>query len=152
MINKQKINFLVLDDDEHDLKLLERILKQNDIENYHIFNNVKSSREAIAGKVDVIILDHYLPEGETGLNVLKQVRNVNKWAYAISVTGMKEPEIMIQYMQIGVNDWVDKTRITTFMEQFDRAVKKAILIVPKIITLQKFASLAMEKIKDRDDD
>ncbi|MEK7631830.1 MAG: response regulator [Patescibacteria group bacterium] len=60
-------------------------------------------------RVDVIWLDHFLPEGE-GIELLKQVRATPKWkdTHVILVSNAIEPEIVNEYIKHGVTRYYTK--------------------------------------------
>lgn len=106
------IGVLIVDDDAGDRKLIRRLLKGSAL--------TVTVTEADAGhaalaiddpKISAILLDHLLP-GETGLDVLSDLRR--KWPHAgiVLMTGQGNEEIAKTAIKKGANDYVAKSALS----------------------------------------
>ena len=91
---------LIVDDEEYVRSALRRSLRKSG----HTLLFAESGAEALAvlqrGPVDVVISDHLMP-GMTGLQLLRQVRQVKPYAGRIMLTGHADLETALESIRIG---------------------------------------------------
>ncbi|HEY6952718.1 MAG TPA: response regulator [Bacteroidota bacterium] len=113
MIETDKLNLLVAEDEESFLRVLTTVLEAT-----HRFKvtSCETGDEAIAAlsktPFDLLILDHKMP-GKTGLNVLQWLNEQKSAIPVIMLTGAGSENIAVEAMKLGAYDYVRK-------DQFDK--------------------------------
>lgn len=113
MIETEKLNILVAEDEESFLRVLRTVLEAT-----HRFNvfSCETGDEAIEAlsktPYDLVILDYKMP-GKTGLNVLQWLHEQKSAAPVIMLTGVGSEDIAVEAMKLGAYDYVRK-------DQFDK--------------------------------
>lgn len=108
--NLEKINILLVDDDENYLKITKLYLEENGM-NIRAFSNPKEALEVCKKeKVDIILLDYFMPE-MTGEEFVKELRNSNKKSLIILQTGFSEKKPPIETLTaLDIQGYHDKTK------------------------------------------
>ena len=111
---KEKIyrdySVLIVDDDENICKLLEVYLAKS----VYNFNTKSFSKPNLALQLlkkkefDAIIVDYHLDENYTGLDLIKQIRRINKYISILMLTGSSSRDIVIESMKLNVDDFLLK--------------------------------------------
>ncbi len=125
----KKLIFFV-DDDKMILNLLEYTL--NNREDYDIKTYLKGEHclRDINLNPDLIVLDHYFEETsekfQTGLDILKEVKNLAPQIPVIILSNHEEEDLMKEYIKNGANRFIAKNDffIDTLMEAFGLVLKK----------------------------
>ncbi|QDU80030.1 Nitrogen assimilation regulatory protein [Polystyrenella longa] len=98
---------IVVDDDRTIREMVSRSLEKIDVE----VKTAESSEEllSIIGdyKPDVVLLDIMLP-GSSGLEVFKQIRQVDRRLPVVFITSSSDSEMAIEAMQLGAFDYLAK--------------------------------------------
>lgn len=97
------------------------------VEGFNVVNIIKDANNAIDylrnHKVDLIILDIYLPKGD-GISILKQVREMGIKLDAIMVTAATESEKIEDALRYGAIDYLIKPfeyeRLKRILEKYQR--------------------------------
>ena len=150
---KQKVNILLVDDDEEDFILfryhIDQIPKQ-----YYDFSIawVREYLEAVdkicSGHYDVFFVDYNLGV-KTGLDLIKELINNKCQQPIVLLTGIGSREIDMQAMQAGASDYLNKSELNP--EKMERCIRYAMSRYNLTKTLsaneQKYRGL-FEKSKD----
>src|ERR1700676_1178664 len=64
---------------------------------------------ALAGGIDLIVLDERLPGGASGLELFRQMKAAGKDVPTILVTAFSEEKVVLQALRAGVIDFLPKT-------------------------------------------
>ncbi len=97
---------LVLDDNPDDLKAVERIVKKTG-KKYGLYLDERLFIAGIPEGVNVHIIDHFLPH-MSGLDILREIKERNISNFVIAYTGSKDENTIIEYVNAGINKFVDK--------------------------------------------
>ncbi|NMA99517.1 MAG: response regulator [Phyllobacteriaceae bacterium] len=116
---------LYIDDDPGLTRLVEKAMKRRG----YAFTQAQTGEEGLAltlaGGVDVVVLDHYLPTG-TGLNVLSGMADMEDRPSVVYVTGAAELDIAVAALKSGATDFVPKSGAEEFMELLLTSIDHAI--------------------------
>lgn len=101
------INILLVDDDVDFSAIIAERFRRNGA-GVVIANSAKDAISAIKeAKLDIIILDLYLPD-MSGVDFVKLVRKENLKIPVILLTGHEEDELVLEAMRAGVSSYVQK--------------------------------------------
>ena len=120
----QKIFFiLIADDDQGDIKQLQRILKQTGL--LHKCIAVNSVEEALTAcesqPIDCIVVDYQFPGGPNGLEGIKILHHQSPHVPIIMLTGSGNEMVATEAMKRGASDYIIKENLTATL------LKKSIL-------------------------
>lgn len=123
----ERLTIYALDDDPADLKLLQRHLKnicytEFDFAGFNTWQDFESHLEG--DLIDVLILD-YLLGAETGLEVVRKIREKKCDVPIIVLTGQGNETIAAEISRAGADDYLVKTDITP--EVLRRSIENALL-------------------------
>src|SRR6056297_1076397 len=103
-----KKNILIIDDDQNFIKSMKVLLDPeyniafaNDASNG--LNIIKSSNP------DVVLLDLILKNGENGIQILKEIKQLDRNLPIIMITGHSSVETAVKAIQLGASDYISKT-------------------------------------------
>ncbi|MDV7339540.1 EAL domain-containing protein [Terasakiella sp. A23] len=123
---KLEASILVVDDDPVMLKLVAYFFEQK---NYAV-ESCASANEAMAvlreKPFDLVILDHYMSPGISGLEMLKEIRADGIDVAVVMLTGASDQELVIESMQSGALDFIKKTKGKKFFDKLERGVLRAL--------------------------
>jgi DNA-binding NtrC family response regulator len=103
----EKISVLILDDETNSTEEIHEFLQK---EGYTVYsaNSAKTGQAIIdQKKVDILILDLYLPDAN-GLDFLGKVRAENPGIEVIMITGQGDVDSIIRSIRLGVVDFLRK--------------------------------------------
>ena len=105
---EQKPNVLVVDDDTEIRNFLEQILQDH----YYVFKaeNVENAFEIVRNEeLDIIISDIVMP-GISGVEFCSNIKESNEFSHipVILLTGTSSPEIKLQGIECGADDYITK--------------------------------------------
>ena len=106
-IEKTKRKVLVVDDDLEIVKMISRVLRDQDFEAITAFNGREAIEKARSEFTELIILDLNLPD-MNGKEILKKVREINEDIAIIVVTGYGGEQMAIDLMKAGAVDFISK--------------------------------------------
>jgi len=116
---------LIIDDSEDDRDVFERLLRQ-DLRIGEI-NTAETGSEGLEclreTEPDCILLDYNLP-GHDGLDTLKKIKDINRYASVVMLTGQGSEDVAVAAMKAGASDYVVKDTISAI--GLRRAVNNAI--------------------------
>ncbi len=125
VVGDQKPTVLMIDDEQFDAELLERILVrvpdwQAQVVHYE---DPQAALEALPGlDIDAIFLDYHIGNVD-GLSVLKSIRALNFIKPVIVLTGQGSESIALEVMRAGADDYLLKGLLTP--EAVSRVIKHA---------------------------
>lgn len=107
MGQQDKINILILDDEQQFTEELSGFFKDSEYEAFEA-NNVGDGRRIIKeGKIDLLILDVRLP-GVSGLDILKEVKEEHPSMEVIIISAHGDMDTVIKAMRLGAFDYLRK--------------------------------------------
>ena len=119
------IMLLYVDDDKVLVRYLEKFLGRRGFQLRHA-PDAESALAAIQdGGIDIIALDHYLPDA-TGLSLLAQIGSHVNSPPVVYVTGSSEAKVAVAALKAGAADFVFKTPGDDFAVLLEAALEQAI--------------------------
>lgn len=107
IIDVKKVKISVLEDNKNDAELLKRLLDANNIENVTYYSSTELFCNDIDVDVRIIIIDHKLSGGITGIGVIKKIldlaeqqRNKNDYRYFIMLSGMEDFNVIYNFNKL----------------------------------------------------
>jgi len=101
-------SILAVDDEPHMLKLLERIISEKTPYRVHTTSNSLEVPDLLAGnRYDLILSDLKMP-GMDGLDILRHVKEGNRFEEVIMITAFGSLETAIEALSLGVFDYITK--------------------------------------------
>ena len=125
MTDEQKIALLYVDDDKALVRFVEKVLGRRGFQVTHAPNAEFALSAIQAGGIDVIALDHYLPNG-TGLTLLEQISVVENSPPVVYVTGSSETSVAVAALKAGATDFVLKSAGDDFALLLAAALEQAV--------------------------
>lgn len=107
---------LVVDDEPDAVELLQEFLTGKGYEVVTAFNGEEAIQRVKADRPHLILLDVRMP-GMTGLDVLKQVRQIDQEVGVIMVTAVNEEETGRQALALGAFDYIVKPLDLAYLER-----------------------------------
>ncbi len=117
-----KVNILIVDDDENDALLIMRTIRQSGLlsETRHAINETQL-RAALTSSWDIVISDHNMPKLSSS-DVIKIVKSTYPDVPVIIVSGTMADEIGVEAMQEGAQDYVMKDNLGRLIPAIQREV------------------------------
>lgn len=117
---------LYVDDDPALGRLVQKALARlgRDIE--HFTSAQEALERIVAGEFDVLVLDHYLSDGTTGLDLLEQFAGRPEIPPVVYVTASTEAAVAVAALKAGATDYVLKTVGEDFLSLLSNAIEQAI--------------------------
>ncbi|MFN4141698.1 sensor histidine kinase [Aestuariivirga sp.] len=137
---KKPLRILYVDDDTALVRLAQRVLGRQGFDLVHARNGDEALDLLRKGKVHVVALDHYLPDG-TGLELLERFRELDGMPAVVYVTGASELSIAVAALKAGAVDFVPKTVGDEFMVLLASALEQAV---------EKFRLQAEKELAERE--
>ena len=105
---------LIIDDSDDDLAVFQRFLSDDPaIKRIHTAGTGNDGIQSYqARRPDCVLLDYNLP-GRNGLEVLRRLKNHDRFATVVIATGEGNEEIAAEAIKLGAADYVSKDRITS---------------------------------------
>jgi len=120
-----KIKLLLVDDEKDFIESLSERLQLRDFDVKTALNGDDAIKLVGENEFDVIILDVKMP-GKSGIDTLKEIKNINQLSQVIMLTGHATVESAIQGMKLGAYDYIMKPTDT---EELIKLINKAYKIV-----------------------
>ncbi len=136
--------FLVDDDSKHLMLLKSHIEKKSDYNlEISIFSSGENCLQKLNENPDIIILDYYLdsikPDAKNGLDILKQIKDVNPDITVLMMSSQDELQIALDTLSYGAYDYMIKN---------DSAFVRAQLLIDHILEM-KSTMAWMEDVKGK---
>lgn len=97
-----------VDDDTDDLYMIENVIKELNLPNeVRTYSDPRKYIDELDGNVHELILDHKMG-ALNGLDVLRKVREKNPRAFVILLSAYGDPDILHEYINIGIDKIVKK--------------------------------------------
>jgi DNA-binding NtrC family response regulator len=105
----KRINLFIVDDNKSLVTALKQFLENKFGPNINIstFYDGESCLEKINQYTDIVILDHFL-NGKNGLEVLKEIKEINPKTEVIMLTSNEDIALAIQSFRAGAKDYIVK--------------------------------------------
>jgi diguanylate cyclase (GGDEF)-like protein len=123
-----KLDILVIDDDETDRMNVQRLLDSEDVNaNVHEASDCSSGIAKMkSNNIDCVLIDYKLPDA-TGLEVLEELRGVNgNNVPLILLTGVGNEQLATEAMKKGASDYLSKSKLNG--ESLVRSINNAIQV------------------------
>jgi DNA-binding NtrC family response regulator len=120
-----KIKLLLVDDEKDFIESLAERLELREFDVKTALNGDDAINLINKNEFDVIVLDVKMP-GKSGIETLKEIKNINQLSQVIMLTGHATVESAIQGMKLGAYDYIMKPTVT---EDLIELIKKAYKIV-----------------------
>jgi len=127
-IEKHNTNILVVDDDLIMRKLVSQFLSQKGY-NSATCNNAGEALTYLENQaVDLVVLDHLMDPGMSGLEMLKHLRAQGSHMAVVMLTGAEEHEVIVEAMRSGAQDFILKTGGNEFLLKLEQGVERALRV------------------------
>jgi CheY-like chemotaxis protein len=142
-----KANILIAEDDPVTGELLKKMLMSDDFEVHLVENGQQALDFYTNNKVDVIILDINMPV-IGGKQLIIELKKMDAPVTFIVETGEKSPQLIIEFMKMGVSDYIIKpVKQEELLFKVKNAIELAHLKQNKM-ALEKERQMRMEKQLD----
>lgn len=102
------MRILIIEDDVDISELLSNLLESKGYQVEVAASAVSGLAKLLRGKHDLVLLDLGLPTAETGLEILKEARNINNRIPLVVVTGTVDRHPFRTAMELGASDYITK--------------------------------------------
>jgi ActR/RegA family two-component response regulator len=126
---KKPFTIFIVEDDPFYGMLLLRYLSEQASE-VQLFQNSEDLLFELHRVPNVILLDYYLGESQTGLDVLKAIKEINPDIPVVFLTGQESIEVAVSTLKYGAFDYVEKNDDT--FAKLDRVFQK-IENIPRLL-------------------
>lgn len=99
-INIKNIKISVLEDNPDEIELLKNLLTNNGIENVEYYRDADTFIEKVDSTVRILIIDHKLERGMTGLDVIKKIIDRDEYRYFIMLSGMDDFNVLYAFLKM----------------------------------------------------
>lgn len=123
---EQEASILVVDDDPVMLKLVTHFFQQKNYQALGVPNADEAFVRLKEGDFDLVVLDHYMSPGISGLEMLKKIRNDGNDIGVVMLTGASDQDLVIDAMQSGALDFIKKGKGKKFFNKLERGVMRAL--------------------------
>lgn len=125
MVKKQKLNVLLIEDDEDDATLLLRMLEKHGFDLHsQVVSNRESLKEAFIGGVWQIIISDYSLPGFDAVEALEIIRERDRDIPVIVVSGTIGEEIAVKILKKGANDYLLKDKLIRLGPSVERELRE----------------------------
>jgi len=125
-MNMVPINVLIIEDDEDDVFIVRKFLKQSEFFRFEITweQNPTKARHLIEhGNFDVFLIDYQLG-AENGLDIVRYAQSKNILKPCILLTGQGDLRVDVDASRLGAADYIIKSELTASM--LERSIRYAI--------------------------
>jgi two-component sensor histidine kinase len=119
------IRVLYVDDDPALARLVQRSLERRGFSVRHATSGEEGLATVEAGGVDVVALDHHLPD-QTGLSLLPRIKQLPDAPPVIYVTGSDDINVAVSALKEGAADYVFKDTEGQFRELLGSSIEAAL--------------------------
>jgi YesN/AraC family two-component response regulator len=98
---------LVVDDEEHIVRLLKKFLTLKEYEVYTARNGAEALEKVKEHRPHIVLLDIIMP-GMGGIEVLKEIKKISPKTAVIMVTAVIDEELAKRAMHLGADDYITK--------------------------------------------
>lgn len=138
----------ILEDDEELHQIIKDFLKENNITLGP--DDITHDPEVFIAKitqkdVNICVIDHFLSNSMTGLDVCKRVKKKNKWSYVIVMTGQINYKVVVEYIKQKVDAYVDKNS-DNYLQDLVNEIKKGFQEAADRVKFMKLLEATAENI------
>ena len=139
-MNPDKINLMIVDDEEDFLNAIRRSLEIRDFHVTTANRGEKALEIAKSNPVDVAIVDLKMP-GMNGLETLEALKKAHPWIEIIILTGHGTIDSAVEATQSGAYSYLQKPcELDTLMQMLIKAYKK------RVMNKQQLAKKKMDEL------
>lgn len=113
----QKTRILVVDDDQEICTLTKNFLDRRDYDTLIACNGKQALEILLKERPAVVLLDVRLGS-ESGMDILRQIRQVDQKVHVIMVTGLDDEASIREAKSLGANDYITKPFTTAYLNDF----------------------------------
>lgn len=106
---------LVVDDEVHVVRLLQKYLKSKSYEVYTATNGMEAIEKVKEVRPHIVLLDIIMP-GIGGIDALKEIKKINPKIAVIMVTAVIDEELAKRAIQLGADDYITKPLDLNYIE------------------------------------
>ncbi|OGS19793.1 MAG: hypothetical protein A3J83_02975 [Elusimicrobia bacterium RIFOXYA2_FULL_40_6] len=117
------MKILVIDDDLEIQEMLSVFFKSLGYESLQISSAAEGLKQVVMYEPNVIFLDIRLPDRD-GIEVLREIKQINKNAPVVMITGYKEAEKVIEAFRYGAADCLLKPFNFDYMKNLLQQISK----------------------------
>ncbi len=126
-MKKEKINLLLVDDEEQFLESITKSLELRDFNVIAVNRGDKAIEAAKTNPVDIALLDLRMP-GISGEETLKQLKQEHKWLEAVILTGHGGIDSAVECTKMGAYSYLQKPcELSQLLEVLQNAYKKKVM-------------------------
>jgi len=114
---------LLVEDNSADARLIEIALPRTEFEVVHVTSLAAATRRLELGRVDVVLLDLSLPDGE-GAETIAWTLAAAPGTPVVVLTGLANDDVAVQAVRVGVQDYLVKDQVDS--ELLPRTIRYAI--------------------------
>ena len=126
-MKKEKINLLLVDDEE---QFLESITKSLELRDFHVIavnRGDKAIEAAQENPIDIALVDLKMP-GMSGEETLKQLKQEHQWLEVVILTGHGGINSAVECTKIGAHSYLQKPcELNRLLEVLQDAYKKKVM-------------------------
>ena len=131
-MEKDKINILIVDDEEEFLNSIGRVLEVRDFNVITVNRGEKAIEAARSNPIDVALVDLKMP-GIDGEETLKALKDEHKWMEVVILTGHGSIDSAVECTRIGAYSYLQKPcHLNELLEVLKEAYKKKVMNKNKI--------------------
>ena len=131
-MEKDKINILIVDDEEEFLNSIGRVLEVRDFNVITVNRGEKAIEAARSNPIDVALVDLKMP-GIDGEETLKALKDEHKWMEVVILTGHGSIDSAVECTRIGAYSYLQKPcHLNELLEALKEAYKKKVMNKNKI--------------------
>ncbi len=139
-MNPDKINLMIVDDEEDFLNAIRRSLEIRDFHVITANRGEKALEIAKSNPVDIAIVDLKMP-GMNGLETLEALKKAHPWMEIIILTGHGTIDSAVEATQSGAYSYLQKPcELDTLMQMLIKAYKK------RVMNKQQLAKKKMDEL------
>jgi DNA-binding NtrC family response regulator len=119
-----KIKLLLVDDEQKFVEMLAQRLETRGLEVATAFNGDDALAQIRDKDADVVVLDVLMP-GKSGIDTLREIKQIKPLAEVIMLTGNATVETAIEGMKLGAYDYLMKpTEIKDLVQKIEKAYQQ----------------------------
>jgi len=126
-MKKEKINLLLVDDEEQFLESITKSLKLRDFNVIAVNRGDKAIEAAKNNPIDIALVDLKMP-GISGEETLKQLKQEHQWLEVVILTGHGGIDSAVECTKIGAHSYLQKPcELKRILEVLQDAYKKKVM-------------------------
>lgn len=134
----KSLHAILLDDDAEQAYLLARFLESLEsfkVDLTHFTTTERAMSELMIQKADLVFLDHYLGDGQTGLELLRTLRDFGFDGAIVMLTGSDDAGLVANFRRYGADAYVCKSDLdpATLESTIQIALMLPHKAVPKLV-------------------